>query len=359
MGIVGTLLRGMGRCVGAYALPSAILVASLAMVACAPEEIESIETAESVPSGLATEAASEATTIAEPVTIASDPVPREAPDTDSSALDGVAEPRVQPRITSATTLERASSYELSVVVASILADMPDYIRDEWRHWIDEDGDCMNTRHEVLLEESVRPVTFADSDQCKIESGSWIGPFTGKQFDDPGVLDIDHMVPLKNAHLSGGWAWGRERKADYANDLSYDGHLLAVDRSANRSKGSSGPEDWRPLAEEYRCQYAIDWVTIKYAWRLTVSEPEAAALVEMLNTCMPPRSLVIAQSSVSEPLVMPSPTSTPSSESYASCEEAEAAGEPLVRGPVGSGWGFLESKVPSARDGDGDGIVCER
>ena len=293
------------------------------------------------------------------MTIASEPVPSEAPDIDAPTTDGVAETRVQPRITSATTLEMASSSELSVVVASIPVDMPDYVRDEWRHWIDEDGDCMNTRHEVLLEESVGPVTFADSDRCKIGSGSWVGPFTGKQFDDPGMLDVDHMVPLKNAHLSGGWAWGRERKADYANDLSYDGHLLAVDRSANRSKGSSGPEDWRPLAEDYWCQYAIDWVTIKGAWGLTVREPEAAALVEMLNTCMPPRSLVIVQSTVSEPLVMPSPTSTPSSESYTSCEEAEAAGEPLVRGSLGSGRGFLESKVPSARDGDGDGIVCER
>ena len=45
--------------------------------------------------------------------------------------------------------------------------------------------------------------------------------------------------------------------------------------------------------------------------------------------------------------------------YESCEEAEAAGETLVEGSQGTGTGFPKEIVPSARDGDGDGIVCER
>ena len=45
--------------------------------------------------------------------------------------------------------------------------------------------------------------------------------------------------------------------------------------------------------------------------------------------------------------------------YASCEEAEAAGEPRIQGSEGSGQGFPEATVPSARDGDGDGVVCEQ
>ena len=44
--------------------------------------------------------------------------------------------------------------------------------------------------------------------------------------------------------------------------------------------------------------------------------------------------------------------------YASCEAAEAAGEPRVQGSSGPGLGFSQVTVPSARDGDSDGVVCE-
>ena len=45
--------------------------------------------------------------------------------------------------------------------------------------------------------------------------------------------------------------------------------------------------------------------------------------------------------------------------YGSCEEAAAAGEERVQGSRGGGRGFPAEMVSSARDGDGDGIVCER
>ena len=45
--------------------------------------------------------------------------------------------------------------------------------------------------------------------------------------------------------------------------------------------------------------------------------------------------------------------------YGSCEDAEAAGEQRVQGSRGRGRGFPKAMVPSARDGDGDGVVCER
>ena len=44
--------------------------------------------------------------------------------------------------------------------------------------------------------------------------------------------------------------------------------------------------------------------------------------------------------------------------YASCEAAEEAGLARVQGSRGTGWGFFAAQVPSARDGDRDGVVCE-
>ena len=63
-------------------------------------------------------------------------------------------------------------------------------------------------------------------------------------------------------------------------------------------------------------------------------------------------------------VTPTPTSTATATStpmviYGSCDEAEAAGVPRVQGSSGPGRGFPADQVPSAGDGDGDGVVCEK
>ena len=250
--------------------------------------------------------------------------------------------------------------QLSIAVAPVSSNIPDYDRDEWRHWIDEDGDCQNARHEALIAESETPVKYTNEDRCRVATGSWEGPFTGEFFTDPGALDVDHMVPLANAHRSGGWAWSEDRKREYANDLSYDGHLIAVQASANRAKGSKGPEDWKPPNRGYWCRYAVDWITIKSAWDLTATESEADALSDMLNTCEPSRSLKALRLAPSQPATTATPSPTPDSDkTYASCDEAQDADEPRVQGSKGNGRGFPADKVPSARDGDGDGVVCER
>ena len=53
-----------------------------------------------------------------------------------------------------------------------------------------------------------------------------------------------------------------------------------------------------------------------------------------------------------------PVASPMTKRYESCEAAVAAGEPRVQGSKGPGRGFPEAMVPSARDGDNDGVVCE-
>ena len=70
-------------------------------------------------------------------------------------------------------------------------------------------------------------------------------------------------------------------------------------------------------------------------------------------------VVCEQTTAAQPTSTAKPTPAPSSgATYASCEAAEAAGEIRVQGSRGSGVGFSKSMVPSVRDGDGDGVVCE-
>ncbi len=159
-----------------------------------------------------------------------------------------------------------------------------YDRDDWRHWVDSDGDCQNTRAEVLIEESLTPVTFRANNPCTVHSGLWVGPWGGQQHTLAGDLDIDHHVPLFNAHLSGGATWSASKKQAYANDLALAFALQATKASYNRQKGARGPEEWRPPLRETWCVYAQDWVDVKYTYSLTVTSLEKGALEDMLSTC---------------------------------------------------------------------------
>ncbi|KQY47820.1 HNH endonuclease [Cellulomonas sp. Root137] len=158
-----------------------------------------------------------------------------------------------------------------------------YDRATWNHWVDEDGDCQDTRAEVLIAESTTAVVLS-ADGCSVLSGTWVDPYSGLTWYQASDLDIDHMVPLKNAHDSGGWAWGAAQKETYANDLAHVNALVAVEDGLNQSKGSRGPDEWKPPAVAAWCGYATAWVTLKQDNALTVTQPELDALVTMLATC---------------------------------------------------------------------------
>ncbi len=171
-----------------------------------------------------------------------------------------------------------------LTIAPIPGDLPDYNRKDWKHWIDPDRDCQNTRAEVLIAESAAPVTFTRDRECTVATGRWLDPFTGTTFTEAGDLDVDHLVPLANAHRSGGWKWSADQKERFANSTDYENHLIAVDKSANRAKGARGPEGWQPPNHSYHCQYALDWIAIKDKWELTATAGEWDALAEMLERC---------------------------------------------------------------------------
>ena len=110
----------------------------------------------------------------------------------------------------AVQTQQSSGSVLRLIISEIAPNIPDYDRGHWKHWIDSDRDCQNTRHEVLIEESLKKPTFKSSKQCQVATGEWLDPYTGLTVTDSIKLDVDHMVPLKNAHDSGGWAWDNRK-----------------------------------------------------------------------------------------------------------------------------------------------------
>ena len=249
---------------------------------------------------------------------------------------------------------------LVITIAPIPTGIPDYDRGDWRHWVDEDGDCQDARQEVLVSESLDRVTFETDRECRVATGQWWAPHLGHHLGNPGHIDVDHHVPLKNAHLSGGWAWSSEEKERYANYLGEENHLVAISSRHNRSKGARGPEEWAPPDNALWCDYASDWAEIKERWRLTMTPVESEIVMDMLGTCEnPPEYEVEIREAMEVRVGVHKPTAEPEGALYESCEEAAEAEEERVQGSQGSGRGFPKAMVPSARDGDGDGIICEQ
>ena len=183
------------------------------------------------------------------------------------------------------TIEPADTETIQMPsISDITSAIPNYSRSDWSHWSDDDRDCQNTRHEVLITESISSVSFKTASACQVNTGMWYDPYTGVTVSAASELDVDHMIPLHNAHISGGWMWSASLKKAFANDLSDADHLIAVTASANRSKGSRAPDQWKPPNQAYWCEYAKDWTRIKYNWGLTVTTSEYKVLQQMLSTC---------------------------------------------------------------------------
>lgn len=156
-----------------------------------------------------------------------------------------------------------------------------YRREDWKHWSDFDGDCMNTRHEILAAQSVGKVKLSP-DGCYVSSGEWHDPYSGKTITRASDLDIDHVVPLKWVNDHGGGAWSSSEKEKFANDPL---NLLAVDDNLNQEKGAKGPVEWMPPNHVYRCKYLMKWEEILKAYpslKMTASDRRTTG--KMIAAC---------------------------------------------------------------------------
>jgi len=116
------------------------------------------------------------------------------------------------------------------------------------------------------------------------NGSWHDLYTDRIFHSTTGLDIDHMVPLKNAYINGAWRWPKWKKREYANNLLNPFHLLAVDLSENRKKSANHPGLYMPPNKSYHCEYLKNWVGIKFRWQLKIAQDEGQSIIQQLKNC---------------------------------------------------------------------------
>jgi hypothetical protein len=143
----------------------------------------------------------------------------------------------------------------------------------------------DTRATVLIRESLTPAQV-DPYGCGIVAGDWYSSYDGAIWSDPGEVQIDHVVALKEAWDSGAWAWSDARLVQFGNDLTDRRHLRVVTSSANLSKGASDPSNWIPAHAPAVCTYLGDWISIKARWSLSMDHSEAGRIRNLISDRCP-------------------------------------------------------------------------
>ena len=209
----------------------------------------------------------------------------------AGSVDTAAAPADEPATTITPTDEPATKETTSTEGAAELIErlrplvaqpdpgLPAYDRDHFAGWLDTDGDCVNTRHEVLQAEAV---DFSmNTGGCAVAVGQWFDPYTNRTYTDPSELDVDHVVALADAWVSGAWAWADEVLDRFSNDL---GNLNAIAAGENRSKSAKGPAEYSPTASAARCDYLVQYATVKIRWGLSITPRDFEVVEAGLEGC---------------------------------------------------------------------------
>ncbi|MBB2945654.1 hypothetical protein FB565_005412 [Actinoplanes lutulentus] len=168
--------------------------------------------------------------------------------------------------------------QLDALTVATAGTMKGYSREKFPHWRDTGSNC--DVRDTVLERDGKNVKLSG---CNVVAGTWNSIYDDQVIDSPTKVDIDHMVPLAAAWRSGAAKWDNDKRGEFANDLDRP-QLFAVSASSNRSKGDQDPSTWKPPAESVWCEYAVDWITVKSYWELSVTDKEKSALDDMLRTC---------------------------------------------------------------------------
>ena len=198
--------------------------------------------------------------------------------------------------------------------------------------------------------------YPQSVELKIISslGGVYGPYTGQWFSGRGDTDIEHIVARSEAHDSGLCAADDATRRRFATDIL---NLTLASPAVNRyEKSDKDAAQWLPSLNQ--CWFADRVVEVRRKYALTIDATEATSLESVLNGCAS-TSLVVTQATSAPSRVAPSPVPTTDAlrqwddngNGRITCAEARRHGiAPVRRGHPAYRY---------MRDGDGDGVVCER
>jgi hypothetical protein len=135
---------------------------------------------------------------------------------------------------------------------------------------------------VLQRDTLDVLKVYDEHPCTVEAGLWHDFYTDEDYTDAKQIEIDHVVPLKNAYLSGAYEWPWSKRCAYFNFLGNPYHLVPIEEHANTAKLDRGPEKWMPPNKGYSCQYLSNWMRVKTIWGLRLSQPEGEFIRQQVS-----------------------------------------------------------------------------
>jgi hypothetical protein len=139
-----------------------------------------------------------------------------------------------------------------------------YARDQYGPaWADTDRNGCDTRNDILHRDLGGPDIKPGTHDCVVLTGTLADPYTSTQirFERGGAseVDVDHVVALGNAWVTGAADWPFKQRLALANDPL---NLLAVEASANRAKSDGDAATWLPPNHAYRCAYVARQIAVK-------------------------------------------------------------------------------------------------
>ena len=172
-----------------------------------------------------------------------------------------------------------------------------YSRKEFgAKWSDVDRNGCDTRNDILRRDlhdiETKPRKRSRSDparnrDCVVLSGVLDDPYSGRQIPflkgdgTSQLVQIDHVVSMGNAWVTGAFQWSPGQRRSFANDPL---NLLAISGELNSKKRDGDAATWLPPDRSYRCRYVARQIAVKQKYGLWVTRPEKEAMQRILRNC---------------------------------------------------------------------------
>lgn len=201
----------------------------------------------------------------------------------ASTVDSSGNPQPHTNIEVKTPSEALKALESIPVEEERSGDTYDREAQFGTPWKDVDNNGCRTREDILARDLSD--VKKGSDGCTVISGTLKDTYSGETIafskKSASKVQIDHIIPLKQAWESGADKWSQEARVAFAND---PGNLIAVKGSQNASKADKDAGKWVPSNKDYLCQYVTDQVRVKNQWGLSMDRAEYKAVQSYLKSC---------------------------------------------------------------------------